>query len=287
MIDGLWLALRAAVFVTVLHAAGGALFIAQARNRLAPESLRTLRAAMRRVALVALALVIAQGLFEPLHLAGDWTGFSDAGLRRLVFLGPASWSFWLRIVGVAGLTLALQPGQVAAAGLALSAALVALASFLVSGHALLDTHRLLLVPLLALHVGVAAFWFGSLACLRRLQALGPQFLHPALTLFSRRALWLVPLLAAAGLLIAATLLPDLAALERPYGLLLCVKALLFVLLMGLAALNRLRLAPALARGEPQAGQALRMTLGAEYLLIVAVLVATAAMTGLFSPAEVS
>src|SRR5207248_8987362 len=66
---------------------------------------------------------------------------------------------------------------------------------------------------------------------------------------SSGTLWLVPLIPLAGAGIAAVLLPDFAALLAPYGLLLGAKLLLFAALMGLAALNRLRLTPALARGE--------------------------------------
>jgi len=54
-------------------------------------------------------------------------------------------------------------------------------------------------------------------------------------------------------------------------------------LLGLAALNRLRIVPALARGEPAAAATLRVTLTAEYLLVMVVLAVTALMTGAFSP----
>src|SRR5205823_4919182 len=84
---------------------------------------------------------------------------------------------------------------------------------------------------------------------------------------------------------AAVLLPDFAALLAPYGLLLGAKLMLFAALMGLAALNRLRLTPALARGEPGALPRLRGSLAAEYVLICAVLTVTAVLTGFFSPAQ--
>ena len=101
--------------------------------------------------------------------------------------------------------------------------------------------------------------------------------------FSAAALWLVPLLALAGAGMAALLLPDFSALLAPYGWLLMTKVALFAALMALAALNRLRLVPALARGEPRATQRLRQSVAAEYVLICVVLAVTAALTGLFSP----
>jgi len=286
MIDALWLLLRAAGFVLLLQATGSVLFLAQVAGAVDTSGAGAIRALGLRTTLAALALVLAQGLYEPLHLAGAWDGWSDPSLRRLVFLSAGGVAFWLRVAGLAGVALALRRAPRGLRGLALPAALVALASFLVSGHTLLDAHRVILAPLLALHVLVAAFWFGSLAALRALLAMAPVVpIAPALAQFSRRAVWLVPLLALAGVCLAGVLLPDLAALRRPYGELLCLKALLFALLMGLAALNRLRLVPALERGEPHAPSSLRGTLAAEYFLIVGVLVATAALTGLFSPAE--
>jgi putative copper export protein len=64
-----------------------------------------------------------------------------------------------------------------------------------------------------------------------------------------------------------------------------VKVLLFAALLALAALNRQRLTPALARGEAWALPVLRRSLSAEYLLLGTALIATAALTGFFSPAD--
>jgi putative copper export protein len=281
MIDGLWLALRAAGFILLLQASGTVLFRAWFAPELGAPAARELRAFALRLTLAALAVVIAQGLLEPARLAGGWEGIADPALRHLALASPGGVVLWLRFMGLGTLALALWRAH---PGLALPAALVALGSFLVSGHTLVDPHRVLLLPLLGLHVGAAAFWFGALASLRRLLQPLPAAAYLALLQrFSVRALWLVPLLALAGVLLAATLLPDWGALLRPYGLLLLAKAALFGVLMGLAALNRLRIVPALGRGEPRAAAILRVTLGAEYALVMLVLAVTALMTGSFSP----
>ena len=189
-----------------------------------------------------------------------------------------------RLIGLTLLLLALRP-HVHCRPLARAGAFLALGSFLVSGHALLDTHRMLLAPLLGLHVLAVAFWFGALWPLRQVAELEPAPRAAAvLHSFSRRAVWLVPLLGLAGLGLAGVLLPDLAALRRPYGQILCVKVLLFAVLLALAARNKLALVPALARADSRALPALRRNLMLEYALICTVLTATALMTGLFSPA---
>lgn len=286
MIDGLWLALRAAAFILVLQAAGDALFLALFARTLAPHVLTLVRRAAARLAVAALGIVLAQGIFEPAHLAGAWEGMSDPALRRLVFVSAGAPVLGLRVSGLTLLALALRRGRTAAAPLALPGALLALGSFLVSGHVLLDAHRLLLVPVLGLHVLVVAFWFGALRPLRTVARLEPPAdVAQVLRHFSAYAVWLVPLLALAGVTLACALLPDLAALRRPYGLLLCLKAVLFAALLALGALNRQRLTPAVARGEARALGVLQRSLSAEYLLMGTALLATAALTGFFSPAH--
>jgi putative copper resistance protein D len=62
-----------------------------------------------------------------------------------------------------------------------------------------------------------------------------------------------------------------------------VKLAGFAVLMGLAALNKWRLGPAISRGDGTALVKFRRSVAAEAWLIVAVLAATAVMTLFFSP----
>lgn len=282
MIDALWLALQAAGLVVLLHACGAALFLAQFREAINVASLARLRRLALRVSGGALVVLLAQVLLAPAHLAGAWDGVADPALWHLALFSPGAVGAWLRLAGLVAVVLSLaRPARLV--GLGLPGALAALSSFLVSGHTLVDSHRLALLPLLALHTLVATFWFGALIPLAQLLRLREPAVGAVLMRFSARALRLVPLLGLAGLLMAWLLLPGLAALGTPYGKLLCLKALLFVCLMGLAALNRLRLAPLVARGRDRARAALARSIAAEYLLLVVVLLATAVLTGLYSP----
>jgi copper resistance protein D len=77
--------------------------------------------------------------------------------------------------------------------------------------------------------------------------------------------------------------PGLFVFGQPYGQLLLAKMAGFGALMGLAALNKLRLTPALRQNNPAAAPGLRRSLMSEYLIIAAVLGITAIMTGLYSP----
>src|SRR2546429_3498436 len=78
-----WVALRAASFVLLFQAAGAALFSAAFAHRLA-HSAPAIRGTGVRAAAGALAVLAAQYLIEPVHLAGEWAGIADASLHRLV-----------------------------------------------------------------------------------------------------------------------------------------------------------------------------------------------------------
>ena len=59
----------------------------------------------------------------------------------------------------------------------------------------------------------------------------------------------------------------------------------FAALMGLAALNKWRLGPAISRGDTRALRTLQTSVAIEWGLIVVALIATATLTTYFSPPE--
>jgi putative copper resistance protein D len=283
MIDGAWLALRAVALVLVLQAVGAALFCVlfggvqqSARDAL----LRT----ARRLSATALAVLAVQALYEPVHLAGEVSGLTDSTLWRMLLGSGAGAALAVRIAGVACVAGATRLEAARARLAALAGVLLTALSFLLSGHTAIAPHRGFLAVLLFVHVLLVMFWFGALWPLRQVLTLEtPACAARAVAAFSTVAVRLVPLLALAGAVIATLLLPNVAALSRPWGLLLLGKVTLFVSLMALAAVNRLRLTPALAGGEARAATRLTRTIAMEYGLICVTLAVTAVMTGNFSP----
>lgn len=79
------------------------------------------------------------------------------------------------------------------------------------------------------------------------------------------------------------LLPSLSSLRTPYGLSLIAKVSGFTILLSLAAANKWRFGPRIASGDEAALKAFRASVRAEWLLILAVVIISAAMTALFSP----
>ena len=78
------------------------------------------------------------------------------------------------------------------------------------------------------------------------------------------------------------LLPALGALRTTYGAFMLLKASSFCGAIGLAAINRMQILPALVAGAPNAVRRFRLDLVAECLVFGSVVAATATMTSLFS-----
>lgn len=178
------------------------------------------------------------------------------------------------------------------AALSRRGALVALASggLLIcegfDGHA--AAHGLLGAFVQALHILCAGFWIGALFALLCLfiksAALGDAVssdharrLRETVRRFSDAALAAVSLLAATGATNLLLIAPQTAQLG-PYLRLLLTKLALFLVMVGLACLNRWRFMPCLVRGDERAAQRamfvatlMEQALGVCILLVVAAL----------------
>jgi copper transport protein len=120
-------------------------------------------------------------------------------------------------------------------------------SLAASGHAATAPPQWLMRPALFVHGVGVAFWAGALAPLVALARRRDAGLLAAVNRFSRAAVPVVGLLVLTGLVLAIVQLESFAALiDTNYGIILSVKIALVVVLLGLAALNRYRLTPALA-----------------------------------------
>lgn len=282
-LDFLSVIVRAGASVALLQAAGAVVFLWQFDAGLG-SSAAGVRRLGKAAALLAVPLLASQVLLDASRMSGDYAGMLDGEMLRLALGSGSGAAYALQLAGLALVTHGLRRAELPRAALAGAAAV--LAALLLTGHTAVHHLRWLLAPLLALHVAIVAFWFGALAPLFMVIAREPARVACAvLQRYSRLAGMLVPLIPAAGLLMAFVLLPNLSALRRPYALLLGLKLLGFATLMVLAALNRWRWVPALAAGAAPARTALRRSLVGEYLLIIAVLLATAVLTTFYSPTQ--
>ena len=282
-IDILSVSLRALAFVALLQAGGIVLFFA-----LGQPELPATEPALRRIgifsALLAAIVLVAQYALEAARMSGELGGALDPALQGVVLRSAGSVTLCWRVLGLSLIVAALRRRGVERSLAGAIGVVILLASFTLVGHTANSALRWLLSPVLLAHLCAVAFWFGALVPLYLVSAHEPAETGARVVAqFSARALWLVAALFAAGVVLAAGLLPDLAALRRPYGLLLLAKVTGFCALMLLAALNRWRFGPALRSGEAAAGRRFRSVVAAEYALMVTVLCVTTVMTTFFSP----
>jgi copper resistance protein D len=278
MTEGIWLLLRAAGLVLSVQTAGAGIFATEFAP--GPRARGLVGQWVQGLARAAFAVALVQLLYEPVHLAGAWSGALSPALWRILWSDSATLALVARLLGLLLLTVAPVARWNAWAG-----AVLIVGSFLLTGHTHAAADAAVLGVLLALHVSLAAFWSGALWPLILVLRSEPEMLAGGcVTRFSRYALWAVPLLALAGLGLAALLLPGIAALGQPYGRTLLFKLGMFLAAFALAAYHRLQLTPALIRREPGASARLGRSIQIEYGLICGVLVLTAILSGCFSPA---
>jgi len=283
LVDALSVVLRALSFLALFQAAGITVFLA-----FFSRELTTSAAGIRRVGVIAgwiaLPLIVGHYALEPARMAGELAGMMDPTYRGMVTESSLSVVLALRVIGLALVLIGLRAQATKVPGL-VGAVLIA-ASFAFMGHTTTHANRWLLDAMLVAHLVVVAFWFGALLPLYRVSMKEPaEVAGRIVEQFSRRAIWVVPALFVAGVILAASILPSVAALSTTYGELLLTKVGGFAVLMVLATLNKWTYGPLLARGDTEAARGFRLTVAAEYALIAAVLCVTAAMTTFYSPDE--
>lgn len=273
---------KALAYGASLLAAGLALFLAA--HSVDPETTRFTRRLSLPAALAGVALAGAAVLGEALYLVGgDWAGALDPFLLGLVIDSPIGSAQGARAFGLGLIILSALDRRFGA--VAVLGALAVVASFALVGHSVREP-RAALATLVAVHVGAAAYWIGAFAPLARLaRCAPPQEAGRVTEAFGRGAVWAVGVLAVAGAALGLTFGGDpVAALGSAWGLTLAFKLALVSGLLVLAALNKLRLSPRLAAGEPGAAAALQRSIGLEAAVAAAILVLTAVMTSTGAPA---
>jgi putative copper export protein len=272
---------RALGFAALLQAAGAGFFLAVFGD-MVPGAQTAIRRVGQSSAALGATLLLAHLGLDAARLSGDFEGLWDRDLQRLAWSSRSGISQLVQVLGLFIVLASLRKPTHDRAAWASVGGVIAVGGFLITGHTSTHALRLLLAPLLALHLLVVAFWFGSLLPLALIIRLESRATAAAVLMrFSVIAGWLVPLIVVAGLTMAWLLAGSLNVLGKPYGELLIAKLAGFALLMLLAAYNRWRLTPAFVAARSDTS--LRRSLAAEYVLIVAVLSVTAVLTAFYSP----
>jgi len=278
------IAVRALALICLYQAAGAAVFVALFSRHSQLVLPRVCRLGVL-AAVLGIVLVLLLAPLEAARMAGDFSGAGNVALLRLALRSSRGDAHALQLAGLALIALGLWFHRANGAAvwtlfIAVLGAMLAAVALTLTGHTSVNPLRAWLAPLLAVHLLVAAFWFGALWPLWLvLQHETASAAEDVLRRFSQIAIWLVPCIGFAGLGMGFLLIDSWSAFRRAYGLILIAKATVFALLLLLAAVNRWRFMPALA----SARGALRRSLVAEYLMIAGVLAMTAVLTSLYSP----
>ena len=240
----------------------------------------TLRASALRIAIVAALLTVIQHVLGPARLAASFSGVFDGSLQDFYLHSDAGIAHGVRLTGMLVIIvgLALRNQLIAMVG-----GFLACLSFVMMGHTVTHSPRWILALLVAVHVSVVAFWFGSLRPLRRFADVSPTEYALLLDQFSRIAGRAVPIIFVAGLGLSVLLLESFSKLATPYGFMIIGKISGFALLIAMASFNRWRLLPGIRQGDMRAIATFRNIAVIEWLVIVAIIIATVLMTTLFSP----
>jgi len=266
----LWLA-RVALYLGLFAGVGGVFFTAWVVP--SPPSSKVARPLSGLLALGAVAAVLSLGLQgldalgQPLSALGTAAPWA-AGWRTSFGLTVAAAMVALLMAGM-GLHDRGERWRRACGLLALACVGLSLAS---SGHASAAAPQWLTRPAVFLHAVGVAYWIGALIPLALMVRRAPAQALPAVRRFSNGALVAVAALTLAGLVLAAVQVESLANLTgTAYGQVLVAKTFLVVALLGLAALNRLWLTPALGNPNGSGGRRLVRSVVAEIVLSLAIL----------------
>lgn len=234
--------------------------------------------------------VLAAGIWLPLQAAAVT---DDGTLEQILTAIPiVLWGSHFGILLLARLVLTLLAclafwsGQVVWRcwlGLSLAGAAVVLQVGLGHGVSMVGGIGITLLLAEATHLLAAAAWLGGLLPLYLLVgALPVDLARHAVSRFSRLGLGCVLLLAATIFIQSWVLIGSLAGLiGTDYGRLALLKGFLFIVLLGLAALNRLRFLPAMHGADAaRATRRLRLSIAAEIVIgWIVILVAGILLTG--------
>ncbi len=225
-----------------------------------------------------LAAIIAAPAYV---LAVGFGGAEMLGGELPIILSARAWSLGFdtsiglsAMLGIPAMLLLIYAHSTRRDIMLLIAALLAIGSFGVTGHAATAAPVWLTAPSVGIHVLCAAFWFGALAPLYiAAGALPAREAGAMMTRFSVQAIYAVSAIVLSGCVVAAVQVEKVAALTATeYGQRLIVKLALVALIVCVAAYNKLVLTPKLNAGDEESKTAIRRSIMIEifiYLLIVA------------------
>lgn len=195
----------------------------------------------------AFAALAADLLLLPAEAFFPASGLPIEGIPATLATMPPAWMVRLALEAVLLLVVVRAARSGSGQSLVYPGAIVvtgALVSLTFTSHAAANADlRLPNMVINALHILSVAFWVGGVAQLALAGALRQASGHGVLKRFSSIALVLAPVAIVTGIINAGVALPQVSSLwESNYGRMLLVKSVIVVAILGLALVNRRRVA---------------------------------------------
>jgi putative copper resistance protein D len=267
---------RALVYAGAIAVAGGVLF------RLSfPQAAQSIKPVLQRQIAIGFCLLL---VVEPLRYSafqlaiagGDWSLAFGPDLRWMGMQTPIGQAAAVRLIAAAAIVaVGLRWPPVGA-----TAAFVLIGSFLLEGHTAASEGRLLVAPLLLVHLAAVSWWLGALfpliAVTRRAD---PAVAVATIELFGSRAVLVVGALLTAGALQVVMLTGGEVRLDIAWQQRLLIKLGLVAALLSVAAVNKLRFTPLLTRDYALGAARLRTSIRVEIAVAFTILASTAWLIG--------
>jgi len=230
--------------------------------------------------LTALSYVLAVGFggadmqlggVDALWKAATWRSGLDSTLASSAVLG---------LIAMALLYAGFVAGEQRRHGVLIAGATLAIGSFLVTGHAATAPPAWLMAPVVGVHLLATAFWIGAFRPL--LLSTGQLSAADSGALMQRFSNFAVPaviVVLISGTAISLKQLGSPAKLfDNDYGTVLLTKIILVLVIVGIAAFNKINLTPRLIANDVAGVSKIRRTITLELMLYVIVLAAASALT---------
>lgn len=271
------------VYASSLLASGLMLF-RLALPKAGDEVAHAMRALAMAAVFIAVLATMARVLVQAGRLMDDGlSGMFDPEIIMISLEGPLGQSTYVRLLGLGLILIAIVSRALRVPATLFGTFLIA-GSFALTGHATREP-QWLLAGLITFHIVAISYWWGALTPLHRLAATGQDRQHAAdiAHQFGRQATIIVPMLIIAGGAFAWLLLGHpFELLTTNYGRVLLLKLTLVAGILAIAALNKVRLVPALANDVNGSASRFRRSLRVESGVFVLVFAATALLTTSFT-----
>lgn len=267
-LDGLAVVLRALYYVATIGATGLAFFMIGFGHRMRPDELARVRRSLLGAIAAGLIVSVAALALRVLVLTAG-ASVTDSAVWEAMMRSRIGDAFLMRSAGLILLAAALMPWRAGPAIAAVGGVLV-LGSYAAMGHSMLFQPRQEIAALVVLHLGVVAFWVGSLLPLLWVAGRSDGAETVALLQdWSRAATVAVAAMLVSGVLLSWYLTVRLDLIfEAWHGWALVAKVTAVLSALALALVNRLRHTPALAQGLPGAGARLAASIRFEIVLVL-------------------